>query len=210
MIGPAHHRGGIVRDVDVLQRIGAEVVDEAAAHAEHLAVGVDRDVDRPVLVALLRGVGEMLAPVLDPFDRALEQLRRRHHRDVLRIDAKLRTEAAADIGRHHAQPALVDVEQRGQRSGTGRAPSGSMPRRSCFVGRGGIRRRCRGPRSDGRRRGAARAPRGTHARPCAKAASASPKFDLVGGDDVGVELAAHRRRAGVAALRQSATAGSDS
>jgi len=44
------------------------------------------------------GVGEMLAPVLDPFDRALHELGGRDHGDVLGIDAELRPKAAADVG----------------------------------------------------------------------------------------------------------------
>ena len=164
-VGPAHHRRRVERDVDVLQREGADVVHQVAADAEHLGVGADRDVDRPVLVALLRGVGEVLAAVLDPFDRALEQLRRRDHGDVFGIDAELRAEAAADLRRDHAQLRLVDVEQRGDRLEQvvrllGRGPD--RERRRC---RDGIRRGCRGPRSDGRRRGAARGRYGTHARP---------------------------------------------
>src|SRR5262249_31408082 len=104
-----------VRDIDVLQSIGPEVMDQSAADAEKLAVRVYRDIERPVLVALLGGVREVLAPVLDPFDWALEELGCRHHRDVLGIDAELGTEAAADIGSCYTQAAFVEIEQRGQR-----------------------------------------------------------------------------------------------
>ena len=164
-VGAAHHRGGIVRDVDVLQRVGADVVDQVAAHAQNLAVGVDRDVDRPVLIALLRRIGEVLAPVLDPFDRAPRELGGRDHRDVFGIDAQLRPETAADVGRRHPQPALVEAEQRGERLEQimrllRRGPGGDASHR-----RAGIRRGCRGPRSDGRRRGAARGCHERHARP---------------------------------------------
>ena len=65
---------------------------------------------RPILIAFLDRGDEMLAPVLDPFQRSLQQLRRRGHRDILGIDAELGAEAAADIGRRHAQPVLVDAE----------------------------------------------------------------------------------------------------
>jgi hypothetical protein len=59
-------------------------------------------------------VGEIFAAVLGPLDRAIKQLRRRHHGHVLGVDAELGAEAAADVGRGHAQ-ACVEVHQRGQR-----------------------------------------------------------------------------------------------
>ena len=140
-------------------------MQQAAADAEHLAVGIDRDVDRPVLVALLRRIGEMLAPVLDPFDRALAAASppppRRCPRDRRRASARSRRRRRA------SRPAAGSRRGRSARSatGTGRAPSGSRPRPSCCRRWRDTRRGCRGPRSDARRRDAARAPRGRHARP---------------------------------------------
>ena len=103
-------RRGIVRQVDVLQRISALVVEQLAAHRENARVLVDRDLEGPILIALLDSGDEMLAPVLDPFQRPFQELRRGRDRDIFRIDAKLGAEAAADIGRRHAQPILVDDE----------------------------------------------------------------------------------------------------
>jgi hypothetical protein len=42
-------------------------VQQLAADAEHLGLRVDRDFQRPVLIALVHRVGEIFAPVLDPF-----------------------------------------------------------------------------------------------------------------------------------------------
>ena len=64
---------------------------------------VDRDLHVPVLVALLLGGEEVLAPVLDPFDRPAQRQRRRGERAVFGIEAALRAEAAADVGRDDAQ-----------------------------------------------------------------------------------------------------------
>src|SRR5204863_7931429 len=61
-------------------------------------------------ISLLRGVGEMLAPVLDPFDRTARELGGGDDRDVLRVDAEFRPEAAAHVGRRDAQLCLVEIE----------------------------------------------------------------------------------------------------
>src|ERR1700730_19413929 len=57
----------------------------------------------------------MLAPVLDPFDGASQELRRCHDGDVLGVDAELGTEAATHVGRRHPQSALVEAEEKGER-----------------------------------------------------------------------------------------------
>src|SRR5262249_60683197 len=72
-VGPAHHGSRVVRDVDVLQRVRAEIVDQPAVDREELSIPARRNVERPILVAFLGGVGGMLAPVLAPLDRSLEQ-----------------------------------------------------------------------------------------------------------------------------------------
>jgi len=71
----------------------------------------------------------MLAPVLDPFERAPEQFRRRHHGNVLRIDAELGPKSAADVGRRHPDARFLQVEQHGERLAQivgllGRGPDG--------------------------------------------------------------------------------------
>ena len=78
------------------------------------ALGIDRDRHVPVLIALLRRAQKMLAPVLDPFHRPAELERRRRDHRFFRIEDRLRAEAAADIGRDHADRLDVAVEQIGQ------------------------------------------------------------------------------------------------
>jgi len=53
----------------------------------------------------------MLAPVLDPFDRPLQDERRRGQRYLFRIQQEFGAEAAAHVGRHHAQLILVEPQQ---------------------------------------------------------------------------------------------------
>src|SRR5262249_19172483 len=102
-------------NVDILQGIGSEVVDQPAADPEKLRIRIHPDLERPELVALLGGVGEMLAPVLDPFDWPLDEFCSGYDRDIFRIHAKFWTEAAADVWSRHPQAAFVEIEQRGQR-----------------------------------------------------------------------------------------------
>ena len=64
-------------------------MDQPAAQAEDLAVAVDRELQVPELVALLVGAEEILAPVLDPFDRAAEHARRGGDARIFRIEAPL-------------------------------------------------------------------------------------------------------------------------
>src|SRR5262244_4282570 len=90
-------------------------MQQAAAQPENTAGRVERNLHGPVLVSFLDGAEEMLAPILDPFHRAAEQLGGRGYGDVFGVDAKLRTEAAADIGRRNAQAVLIDTERRGER-----------------------------------------------------------------------------------------------
>ena len=77
----------IVRQVDVLQRVGALIVNERAAQALDRSLGVGRDRKPPDLVALLHRIGEVLAPILDPFDRATQQLGGGGDRNIFGIDA---------------------------------------------------------------------------------------------------------------------------
>ena len=90
-------------------------MDQPAADAAHLAVGVGRDLDSPILIALLRRIGEMFAAILDPFDRTAQQSRCGDRGDVFGINAKLWAKPAADIGRGDAQPAFVEIDVIGQR-----------------------------------------------------------------------------------------------
>ena len=54
--------------------------------------------------------GQVLAPVLEPAQRGADLARSPGERDLLRQQDALVAEAAADVGRDHADLALVDAE----------------------------------------------------------------------------------------------------
>ena len=87
---------------------------EPAAQRQHAAVGIDRHLHVPVLVALADGGDEILAAVLHPFQRPAQQQRRGRQRQLLGMERRLRPEAAAGVGRHHADALLADAERRHQ------------------------------------------------------------------------------------------------
>ena len=62
------------------------------------------------MVARMGGCEERLAASLHPLDRPPEALGEETERHVLRIEQALHTEPAADIGRHHADAILRQVE----------------------------------------------------------------------------------------------------
>ena len=91
----------------------AGVVERLAAEAEHLAVGLDRDLDvlEPALVAVrhrLVEVGARLRPLHGPVELARQQAAG----DELRVRRDLVAEAAADVLRDHAQLVEPDAERR--------------------------------------------------------------------------------------------------
>ena len=104
----------------------AAVVNQRPAHALDAAVAVDRDLDVVELIAFLMGGGEMLAPVLDIFDRPSYRDRRRGDGEVFGIRLHFRAEAAAGVRRDHPDPvvrlaghAAIDVAQLVRRLGVG-------------------------------------------------------------------------------------------
>ena len=97
-----------------MRRVGALVVRELAAHAEQLAVIVERGFEVPILVALLHRGQKVLAAILDPFDGPAQFEACRRDRDLFRIHDEFRTKAAADVGRDHAHLVLVEPQQRHQ------------------------------------------------------------------------------------------------
>ena len=104
-------------------------MNQSAADPVELRIRVHPDIQHPVLVTLLGGVGEMLAPVLDPFDRPLNEFCSGNDGDIFGVNAKLGTKAAADVGSCHPQAAFVEIEQRSQRLEQivrllGRSPNG--------------------------------------------------------------------------------------
>ena len=98
-IGARHGGRGIIGQVHGLQRIGTLIVNEAAANAQDETLRIDRNLQRPILIALLDGGHRMLATVLDPFQRAAGEQRGGCQGGLFRIDAIFGTEAASDIGR---------------------------------------------------------------------------------------------------------------
>ena len=89
-------------------------MDHRPPDREQPPVRIDRRFHVPVLVALLGGGGEVLAPILDPLDRPSEPARRVGDCDVLGIDDEFGAEPAAEIGRADDDPVLVETQCRHQ------------------------------------------------------------------------------------------------
>jgi hypothetical protein len=82
--------------------VGALVVPELVVDCEQPSVAVDARLDPVGLLARVVGADQVLAPVLDPFDRAPEPQRRDADQHVLRIELAADAEAAADMRLVHA------------------------------------------------------------------------------------------------------------
>ena len=111
------------------------VVHHRPAHAPDSAVGVERGLDLPELVALLRAGDEMLAPVLDPLDRPGEQKRRKRDRDLLGIGDQLGAEPAAHGRRDHANAARRAPQHAGDQVAPGMRRLGRGPESEQIVDR---------------------------------------------------------------------------
>ena len=99
-------------------------MDHLPAHAEQAAVVIEGDLEIPILIALLHRGEKMLAPVFDPFDRPSQEQAGRRQRHLFRIHDELGAEAAADVGRHHAQLIFVEPSSSsGRRAPRARAAS---------------------------------------------------------------------------------------
>ncbi len=91
-------------------------MQHGAAQSKNFSAAVDGDRDLPVLIALLRRREKVLAPVLLPGDGA-EKLDRRGRDDrLLGVERRLGAEAAADLGRDHADRFEIAFEQVGERA----------------------------------------------------------------------------------------------
>ena len=75
------------------------------------SVVLERRLQLPVLVTLLDRGEKVLAAVLHPFHRAAEPEPGGRDRDLFGIHDELGAEAAADVGRDHANLVLVEPEQ---------------------------------------------------------------------------------------------------
>ena len=128
-ISERQRRRGSLRHRQSARGIGAVIVQQRAAHTENLAVGVERDLGVPVLIALLRRRDEMLAAVLDPFDRLVERDRGDRDRGLFGIEDELRPKAAADIGRGDAHRGLIASENVREQPGADQRRLGRAPQR---------------------------------------------------------------------------------
>ena len=70
------------------------------------ALGVDRGADLVQLLARVIGGDQMLAPILDPFYRALGFFGRDADQNVFGINFSANTEAAAHVRTREREPAL--------------------------------------------------------------------------------------------------------
>ena len=93
--------------------IGADIGDDICLEREQFAVGVERAFQRHVLVARMKAGDQILAPVLGPSDHALEFSRQPHQHGIFGGERHFLPEAAADVGRDHAQVRLRHAEQVG-------------------------------------------------------------------------------------------------
>src|SRR5438445_10529625 len=64
----------------------------------------------------MTGAYQVLAPVLDPLDRALQPARQERNQQVFRVDVSLEAEAAADIERNTPYARLRELPDRGRRA----------------------------------------------------------------------------------------------
>ena len=111
MFRHAVHPGRDLRPDDAAERLVARerpaVVERPHLEAGHLAVGLHRDLDveeRALVAVSVRRV--LVGAPLRPLDRAPELPRQEAEHDVLRVQADLVAEAAADVLRDEAE--LVD------------------------------------------------------------------------------------------------------
>src|SRR5258705_11090830 len=94
--------GGELREIaqwrdGIGPHIGADVAPDVAAQPENGAVAIERDLKVALGLARMRNGHEMLAPVLDPFDRTAELACRKRNQKILRIELAARAKATADV-----------------------------------------------------------------------------------------------------------------
>ena len=77
-----------------------------ARRREDLAFGVERHLGVGDVIAAMRVGEKRFGAIRDPFHRPADALRRPQRHDLFGIDENLRAEAAADVGRDHAQLVL--------------------------------------------------------------------------------------------------------
>ena len=95
-------------------RVRPRVAEHTRVQRAQAAVGVEAGAQRVVMVARVGARQEVLAARLDPFHGAAQPHREQAQRHVLRIENALHAEAAADVGRDHANRVLRHTERLGQ------------------------------------------------------------------------------------------------
>ena len=123
---------GIVREHDAPGIVRAEVDPDVVPDGQHRAVAPRADLDVVNLVARMRRRHHVLAPVLDPLHGPPRRHRGRRDQQVFRIAIGLGPEAAADVGRDHAdlvggQPERGDEARLDEVDDLGAVPRGEAP-----------------------------------------------------------------------------------
>ena len=90
---------------------GALIVDDPPPYPEQAPLAVRRDLQVPVLVALLDRGEEVLAAILDPLDRLAEQAGGGDGRRLVGIEDILAAETAAHVRYDDAHPVLAGAQQ---------------------------------------------------------------------------------------------------
>ena len=134
-VGPRQGGRRDERHDDAPRQIGAGVVQHGGAQAQYLAVAIDGDRNRPVLVALLRRGEEVLAAVLLPFHRPAKLHRRGRDHRLLGVERRLGAEAASDQRRDHADRFEIALEQVGERAAAQMRRLRRRPHREHVAGR---------------------------------------------------------------------------
>ncbi len=90
--------------------MGADIAGVAAAQAEEMAIGIERQLGLHRQVAALVVAQEGFAALAGPFHRPRQPLRRPAHQREFRIEGVAGAEIAADVARDHAHRVVGDTE----------------------------------------------------------------------------------------------------
>ena len=106
-VGPGEELRGLGRHHSAVGAdIGAHIAVDVAAQAEDDAVARARNLEVAVDLARVIGRHQMLAAILDPFDRAADMARRERDEKILGIELAAHAEAAADVELNHVDGML--------------------------------------------------------------------------------------------------------
>ena len=111
LVEPGHHQHGERRDGGREELVvGAEILDEFQAQAEHGAVSLGGDLVVIDVAAAVDGGEEILAAGFDPLHRLADLHGDEAHQRFFGVDVELAAEAAADLGRDDAQAVFGQAE----------------------------------------------------------------------------------------------------